>query len=77
MYFQAKIIGILNKVESLGVINKENEILIQPDLEWLSNSEGALYDNKRDARRLVMYRLMKYYLAVDKPHKQKCAEQML
>lgn len=67
MYFQAKIIGILNKVESLGAINKENEILIQPDLEWLSNSEGALYDNKRDARRLVMYRLMKYYLAADKP----------
>ena len=67
MWSQANIISILNKVEALEKISKENEMIIQTDLEWLSNAEGAFYDNKLDARRLVMYRLMKYYLAADKP----------
>ena len=67
MWSQAKIISILNKVEALGSIMEENEKIIQQDLEWLSKNEGAFYDNKRDARRLVMYRLMKYYLDADKP----------
>jgi len=67
MWSQTKITSILNKVESFGLISAENEIMIQADLEWLSTDDGALYTNKSDARRLVMYRLMKYYLAVDKP----------
>lgn len=67
MWSQAKITSILNKIESLGTITKENEVIIQPDLEWLATNEGALYANKSDARRIVMYQLMKYYLAADKP----------
>ncbi len=65
MWSQANITSILNKVEALGSIMKENEKIIQQDLEWLS--QEAQNSNKNDAKRLVMFRLMKYYLAADKP----------
>jgi hypothetical protein len=61
---QTRIISILNKVNDAGEITTAVEKELINDLKWLADRENsvAMAPFKADAYRIVMYRLMQYYL---------------
>lgn len=68
---QAAILKTLNKVEAAGKIDAQIEARILPDVQWIFDNKDPEQEyadtHSEDAYRLIMYRLMKYYTAADKP----------
>ncbi|MFN0276253.1 MAG: hypothetical protein ACKVPJ_10930 [Chitinophagales bacterium] len=73
---QARIIHVMNEIDAAGKIDESVEKNILGDVRWLYNRTERKrgdeniyfgYSQSGDAYRIVMHRLMKYYLAAGKP----------